>query len=107
MTQTDVQGIGLELVFVINCDTLKIQLILRIGSNGVNVGALAERIVVTNADDVALQVGIAKSHIHDRVSSFGIDIAHAEHSLAAGNRSVTVRLSSTSSPSKPFLSPAV
>ena len=81
VTQADVEGVGGRIPIIRGSTKLCIHLILHVGGDRINVGTLAERVVVTDAHNITLEikVGIGISilkSILNAVSSFGINIAH-------------------------------
>ena len=93
VAQANVQGVSRRIPILRGPIKLCIHLILHVRGDRINVGTLAERIVVTDAHNITLEikVGIGISilkSILNAVSSFGIDIAYTEHGFAAGDGGV-------------------
>ena len=90
MTQADIQsvcgGVGINTGRVATTD---FNLILHIGSDGINVGTLAKRVVVANANDVTLEVkSFAAMEIFETISLFSIKVTDTKHCFATSQRSV-------------------
>ena len=69
--------------------TTDFNLILHIGSNGINVGTLAKRVVVADANDVTLEVKrFAAVEIFETISLLSIKVTDTKHCFATSQRSV-------------------
>lgn len=79
MTQADVEGAGGRIAILVG-DSLVFIAIHHPGSNGINVGALAERIVIADAHNIALQVNVSFGRDF-AVSRLSIGVADTEHTL--------------------------
>lgn len=90
MTQANVQGVGGRIAFLVSSSLAVFPVILHVGSHSVNVGTLAERVVVTNAHNITLEVNILSRFL--AISSFSIGVADTKHKLAASQGASPVKL---------------
>lgn len=90
VTQADVEGVsgGIAVLNLRGFDSLVFVAIHHPGSNGVDVGALAERIVIADAHNIALQVNVSFGRDF-AVSRLSIGVADTEHTLAAPEKCVS------------------
>lgn len=93
MTQADVEGVGRDVKVVgTGLGFFKLNLILRPACHSVNIRALTERVIVTNANNVTLQINLIHfgmiCEAGHAIGSFCVNITETEHSLAASNGSV-------------------
>lgn len=56
VTQADVEGVGGRIPIIRGSTKLCIHLILHVGGDRINVGTLAERVVVTDAHNITLEI---------------------------------------------------
>lgn len=84
MAHANHEGVGRRIPIGTRLSALAFNLVVHIAHDAVDVGALAERIVIADRHNPAGEIKIVRG----AVSLFGIHVGRGSHHLAAGNRSV-------------------
>ena len=95
VTKADVYGVGGRIPFISSIVCICISLILHVGGNSVHVRSFAERIGVTDTNDITFDVKVSDAFFvlckkpGHAVCRLCVKIAYAEHGLTATERCVT------------------